>query len=223
MLTDARIVTNGYLNGSPSIVAFTFSQPVNPNGDAASAAGDFNLEGYHVRRPAAVAETVNTDSNNPNVILAQFDTNIDPESYTIAVVDNSGNGNNNSAVVGASGPSSGLNNPLGSVVLGNITGPTSTTIGLTTGPNLVSAVVDPADGSHETILYTFDKGIQDNFTSADFGYYNATGAPGNFDGMVGSKVGTATVVVKFPHNVSSATRFVVLAGAVNANSPNNDQ
>ncbi|MGH9002668.1 MAG: choice-of-anchor D domain-containing protein, partial [Acidimicrobiia bacterium] len=90
-----------------------------------------------------------------------------------------------------------------------------------TGPNLLSAVPDPAMG---TVVYTFDEvssvspGAQFAFVD-DQGELHAAGSVSAFD------PGTGRVIVAFPDNVATARRLIALPDAVrnNGNEPNVEQ
>lgn len=211
VLVSAQVTQNNFLGLSPSIVQYTFDQAVTPKTVA-----DFSLQGYDTARLAATPTNVNQDASNPNVIDASFDPSFDVASYTLAVADNTGaasNGSGPSAVTGQNGAGAGLNNPLGSVLLGGSSGPSSTTAGASVAPDLIGAMLNPAN--NKQVFYKFDKPVE--FTAGKAGNflaYTAAGTPSigssSDNGINGSNVETVT----FKQSVAAAVRFAVLPGAV---------
>ncbi|MGH9127719.1 MAG: cell wall-binding repeat-containing protein [Acidimicrobiales bacterium] len=209
VLIGATITANNFGKAANSTVQFTFSGPV-----TAQVAHDFSLAGYDTER-AVAATAATTDGSNPNVVDANFSPFVDVASYTFAVAENTGNGAGASAARGSSGTDAGKNNPLGSVSLSGSSGPASTTSGLTTGPNLLSAAVNPAN--LKEVTYTFDKPVG-AAVAADFGVGRNTKGVA-FDPTY--LPGTTTVPVDFAANQSGATRFWVLEeGAFGTGGPN---
>ncbi|MGH7697879.1 MAG: beta strand repeat-containing protein [Candidatus Dormibacteria bacterium] len=220
VLVSARLVHNGFLQSADSVVAFTFSGPV-----TAGLPADFSLEGYNTSRPTFLnPASVKVEPANNAVVDATFAAIDDPTSYTIAVVQNTGAPANKgpAAVIGAGGSNMGLANPLGSVPLVG-GGPTSTSAGPTTAPDLVSARV--VAGTPTEVTYTFDKpvtgaptGFGPDPLAANFGYYTSAGAPATAaemgTGIVGFKAGSDTVTVSFGSSAVAAVRFFVSFGAV---------
>lgn len=203
VLTGAAITANNFKGLSPSIVQFTFSQPVTPNkADLA----DFALQGYNVGRPSAHPISVSEDAANPNVIDAAYPPSVDVASYTIAVVDNDAT----PAVRGNSGVGAGLGAPLGSVPLSGSTGPSSTTTGSTTAPDLVSATVNPAN-NHQ-VFYTFDKPVESITNPTGFGYNKVPGIVGSISAAL--TPGSDTVTATFAGSAALASNFFVDQGAV---------
>lgn len=203
VLVSAAITANNFKGLAPSIVQFTFSQPVTPN---AKDLADFSLQGYNVARPPANPLSVSEDASNPNVIDASYPPSVDVASYTIAVVSNDAS----PAVKGNSGLGNGLAAPLGSVTLSGSSGPSSTTEGSTTAPDLVSASVNPAN--NKQVFFTFDKPVESVLNGTGFGYNSVPGTTKSVGATV--TAGSDTVVATFTGSAALASNFFVDQGAV---------
>jgi hypothetical protein len=237
-LTSTSIVQNGNGSSTPSVVQYVFDKPVTcgPTTNLANfmlVTNDPSVSTNTQINPVTLA--LNTPTNcqqatgNTNAVNVTFPAGVIAASYPLAVVQNTSPAGTDNATGGAvvgTQPSNGdgLPNPLGAVALSGSTAPSGTTPGLTASPQLMSTT----NVDQNTEVFTFNQPLKAaTCTAGDFAFYQSPGTPpGGITGSGCTVTGSNAVTVTWTgtpgqNAVQTATRFTVVAGAVQASATTN--